>query len=62
MILGHAADEILWLAAAIAVAGVATGIFAGLFHKKESALATIAQANRWTHPQNRMDGEDRRRG
>jgi uncharacterized protein len=31
MILGHAADEILWLAAAIAIAGVATGIFAGLF-------------------------------
>jgi uncharacterized protein len=31
MVLGHPVSELLWLAAAIAVAGVATGIFAGLF-------------------------------
>jgi uncharacterized protein len=31
MIIGHPIAELLWLAAAIAVAGVATGIFAGLF-------------------------------
>ena len=31
MILGHPVGELLWLAAAIAVAGVATGFFAGLF-------------------------------
>ena len=31
MILGHPVSELLWLAAAIGVAGVATGLFAGLF-------------------------------
>ena len=31
MLLGHPVGELLWLAAAIAVAGVATGFFAGLF-------------------------------
>jgi uncharacterized membrane protein YfcA len=31
MMLGHPVSEILWLAAAIGVAGVATGLFAGLF-------------------------------
>ena len=31
MLLGHPVSEILWLATAIAVAGVATGLFAGLF-------------------------------
>ncbi len=31
MVLGHPVSELVWLAAAIAVAGVATGIFAGLF-------------------------------
>jgi uncharacterized protein len=31
MILGHPIGELLWLATAIAVAGVATGFFAGLF-------------------------------
>jgi len=31
MILGHPVSELLWLAVAIAVAGVATGFFAGLF-------------------------------
>jgi uncharacterized membrane protein YfcA len=31
MILGHPVSELVWLAAAIGVAGVATGLFAGLF-------------------------------
>jgi uncharacterized protein len=31
MVLGHPVSELVWLAAAIAVAGVATGVFAGLF-------------------------------
>ena len=31
MVLGHEAVELAWLAAAIALAGVATGLFAGLF-------------------------------
>jgi len=31
MILGHPVSEIVWLAAAIGVAGIATGLFAGLF-------------------------------
>lgn len=31
MVLGHPISELVWLAAAIAVAGVATGVFAGLF-------------------------------